>query len=70
MQGLRDTPRTPLEHGHSLSGDVSDSSIRHSFFPPDFKAKAFVSTPMTSEPPPLKQDYEQKQGQKKQLRSG
>ena len=67
MQGSRDTPRTPSEHDHSLSGNVSDSGIGYSFFPPDVKAEAFVSTPMTSKPP-LGQDYEQKQGQKQQFR--
>ena len=69
MQGSRDTPRTPAQHGHSSSGNVSDSGIGHSFFPPDFTEEAFVSTTMTSEPPlDQDQDNQQSKGGKPRLR--
>ena len=67
--GGQDTPGYLAPRRASCPGGKINcyTGIGHSFFPPDFKAEAFVSTPMTSKPP-LRQDYEQKQGQKQQLR--
>ena len=55
MQESRDTLRTPAEHGRSVNINspsiLSDSDVGQSFFPPDFTADAFVSTPVATEPP-------------------
>ncbi|MEW8546890.1 MAG: hypothetical protein AB2693_25525 [Candidatus Thiodiazotropha sp.] len=55
MQGSSGSPRTPAEHGRSLNMNsplnISDSGLGQSFFPQDFNADAFVSTPVASEPP-------------------
>ena len=53
MQGSRNTSRMPAEHGHSLNMNsplsTSDSGVGQSFYPPDFTADVFVSTPVAPE---------------------
>ena len=63
MQESRDTLRTPAEHGRSVNINspsiLSDSGVGQSFFPPNFTADAFVSTPVATEPP-LEQERTQR----------
>ena len=65
IQG-RNTLMMPMKNGHSVNGNGSDSGIGQSFFPPEFTAEAFASTPMASEPP-LVQDCDLIQGHKQQF---